>query len=137
LKSTEYAGHILVEQTWQPSAASVSAADASRGAQLFHAYCATCHEPDGPTRQMWRTSFRRLPPDLQTAPGSYLPAGDSKEQRLIRLAQIVKFGIPGTDMPGHEYLPDREISSIAVWLNRNMVQPGQVASTHHLSEGNQ
>jgi cbb3-type cytochrome oxidase cytochrome c subunit len=136
-KSPEYAQHIQVEQSWQPSTASVSAADASEGEHLFHAYCATCHESAGLTRQAWRTSFRRLPPDLQTGPWSHLPTTDSKEQRLIRLVQIVKFGIPGTDMPGHEYLPDRDISSIALWLNRSMIQPGQLASTHNLSRGNQ
>ncbi|HTM17020.1 MAG TPA: hypothetical protein VL135_08955, partial [Terracidiphilus sp.] len=33
-----------------------------------------------------------------------------------KLAQIAKFGILGTDMPGHEYLNDQQIASVALWL---------------------
>lgn len=137
LKSPEYAQHILAEQVWQPSVASASAADAGEGAHLYHAYCATCHQPDGTTRQTWRSSFTRLPPNLQTGPWSHLPVTDTYQEREIRLARIVKFGIPETDMPGHEYLPDQEISSIALWLNRSMVQSGQLPNPPTFSGENQ
>ena len=46
-------------------------------------------------------------------------------QRLIRLEQIAKFGIPGTDMPGHEYLSDRDIASISLWLSQVIAQSNQ------------
>jgi cytochrome c oxidase cbb3-type subunit 2 len=42
---------------------------------------------------------------------------------MNRIAQITKFGIAGTDMPGHEYLPDEEIASISLWLSQNIAQP--------------
>jgi hypothetical protein len=32
-------------------------------------------------------------------------------------------------MPGHEYLSDKEISSISLWLNESMVLPHHVVST--------
>jgi len=72
---------------------------------------------------------------LQTGPWARLSA-DSTEGRLIQLEQIIKFGIPETDMPGHEYLSDRNISSIARWLNKRMIQPNQIPSSHDPSGEN-
>jgi len=131
LKSQDYARHIDLEQAWQPSAAEASAADSGEGAALFSTYCATCHEGNGATRLRWRTGFKRLPPDLRTGPWIHVQTAASSRERSLQLARIVKFGIPGTDMPGHEYLSDRSICSISLWLNRSMVSPGQFASTQN------
>lgn len=30
-------------------------------------------------------------------------------------ARIVKFGLPLTDVPGHEYLADRDVASLSLW----------------------
>ena len=43
----------------------------------------------------------------------------------LRIARIAKFGIPGTDMPGHEWLGDRQIASISLWLAQSMAQTEQ------------
>jgi cbb3-type cytochrome c oxidase subunit II len=120
LKSPDYDKHIQSEQTWQPTAVTSSTND---GQQLFASYCSTCHEASGTTRILWQNDFKRLPPNLQTGPWSYLPAPVSDAQRVLPLERIVKFGIPGTDMPGHEYLSDQNVSAIALWLNRSIVQP--------------
>jgi cytochrome c oxidase cbb3-type subunit 2 len=42
---------------------------------------------------------------------------------MDRLARIAKFGIPGTDMPGHEYLSDEEIASLSLRLTQIIAQP--------------
>jgi len=47
-------------------------------------------------------------------------ASAPESETAKRIAEIVKFGIPGTDMPGHEYLPDQQISSIGMWVAQNM-----------------
>jgi len=70
------------------------------GAGLFQNDCATCHAANGHTRSRWQVDFQRLPPDLFTGPYLHLPASDTAAQRGLRLACIVRFGIPGTDMPG-------------------------------------
>jgi hypothetical protein len=47
-------------------------------------------------------------------------------QQDSKLAQIAKLGMPGTDMPGHEYLSDTQIDSVAGWLklpNRDVPHP--------------
>jgi len=115
--------HLITETNWHPTASAVASANAGEGERAFKHFCATCHEAGGNTR--WEARFKRLPPDLAAGPYLHLPPAENDAQRRDRLARIVKFGIPGTDMPGHEYLPDNETSSIALWLSRTMRQPGQ------------
>jgi cytochrome c oxidase cbb3-type subunit 2 len=99
------------EETWTPSNAARAEANSGDGERLFHFYCATCHTSGGLTLKRWQTSFRRRPPDLRTGPFLH---------RREPVAKIVKFGISGTDMPGHEYLPDTDIASVSLWLTQSM-----------------
>lgn len=108
--------HMLEEEAWGPSDAATANANANEGERLFHQYCATCHADAGPTRSRWQSSFRRLPPNLAHGPFLHLPAVRSTSERMVRLQRIVKFGIPGTDMPGHEYLPDQETAAVSFWI---------------------
>lgn len=126
LRSASTVEHQAEEVSWQPAASAQKQAESTAGRQLYLRFCFTCHNAQGHTRQAWKTSFRQLPVDL-TANASlrYLPASDSPSIRRVRLAQIAKFGIPGTDMPGHEYLPDKDIASISLWLSDNLRQPIQ------------
>jgi cytochrome c oxidase cbb3-type subunit 2 len=117
--------HILEERVWQPSADAAREADLALGERLFQRDCATCHSKSGRTRQTWQASFKRVPPDLAVGPYFYLPPAGPEALRTKRLSQIAKFGIPGTDMPGHEYLSDRQIASITLWLSRVIAQSSQ------------
>ena len=131
LKSPHYSEHIAMEQSWRPSQDKLAAANSEGGAYLYGAYCATCHEPAGATRSAWRSQFKCLPPNLLTGPWVYVPASDVRQDRTLRLARIIKFGIPGTDMPGHEYLSDKDVTSIALWLNQNIIQSQQLTSVQN------
>ncbi len=111
--------HIAAEEKWRPA---TTEADAADGERLFRRYCDTCHGSSGHTRVTWRDSFKRLPPNLSAGPFFYLPPEGEPDLRFERLAQIARFGIPGTDMPGHEYLTGRQSASIALWLLQNMPQ---------------
>ena len=124
LKSPAYDTHIQAEQTWRPID---STPNAEEGAALFATYCSTCHDAAGATQLRWGKSFLRQPPNLRNGPWLYLNASGSNEQRKLRLAQITKFGIPGTDMPGHEYLSDHDVSSIALRLSQTIDQPHTLA----------
>lgn len=125
LHGADTAQHPAEERLWQPSPASVVAADVAEGERLYRRECATCHSADGRTRQAWQSSFKQLPVDFAAGPYSLLPASDSQQQRLARIAQIAKFGISGTDMPGHEYLADRDIAFISLWLSQVIAQSHQ------------
>jgi cbb3-type cytochrome c oxidase subunit II len=110
-------------RSWLPSATATAEANAGDGEQLFRERCATCHTSGGATRMLWRASFERLPPDLKAGPFLHLRAVESAAGMRDLLAKIVKFGIRGTDMPGHEYYPDRDIASISLWLEQNIARP--------------
>ena len=115
--------HQVAERLWHPAFGVVAKADVSEGEHLFRLYCATCHSADGRTRQVWKPGFKRLPPDLALGPFFYLPPSGPVAQRMDHLAEITKFGIPGTDMPGHEYLSDKDIASMSLWLSQLATQP--------------
>jgi cytochrome c oxidase cbb3-type subunit 2 len=115
--------HRIEEEKWHPASDAVAAANDRDGERLFHRYCASCHDAGGQTR--WADGFKRLPPDLTVGPYLHLPLSDDLAQRRNRLARIVKFGIDGTDMPGHEYLPDTDIASISLWLSQQIRLPSQ------------
>jgi len=79
---------------------------------LFTRNCAPCHgrsgRGDGPYAHHWQ----RPATDLARAPFRFVR--DRPDDPTI--ARAIKFGIPGTDMPGHETLTDREISGLARYI---------------------
>ena len=125
LRAGDTERQLAEQKLWHPAARAVSEASATDGEQLYRRDCANCHSADGPVRREWQSSFKRLPAYFARGPYSHLPASDSQEQRMIRLEQITKFGMPGTDMPGHEYLSDRDIVSISLWLSHVIAQSEQ------------
>jgi hypothetical protein len=113
LKTTPSRAHLYeVLSTWKPDATAMNTVDPARGESLFEEHCATCHVPAGISRSRWGGSFRRLPPIFGTAQLLHVAPQDT-----LRIARIIKYGIPGTDMPGHEYLPDSQIAALAAWVS--------------------
>jgi cytochrome c oxidase cbb3-type subunit 2 len=122
LQGNDTEQHLDREKQWQPSASSIAQANEYHGEGLYRRDCSTCHNTNGATRRVWQSSFQHLPVELPYGPYAYFSPSDSEQQRFTRLAQIAKFGIPGTDMPGHEYLSDRDIDSISLWLTQAIAQ---------------
>jgi mono/diheme cytochrome c family protein len=116
LKGANLNERLDAEGAWHLSADATALSTAGEGAALFRAHCVTCHSTNGLTRQAWLKTFKRLPPNLTEGPYLRLPNSDSPAQRIDRIARIAKFGLPGTDMPGHEFLSDRDIASISLWV---------------------
>ncbi len=79
--------------------------------QLYTGSCAPCHGqfggPKGPLNNQLSVPAR----DLQKDMFKY-----TKEDDVQGLARIVKFGIPGTSMPGHEYFSSEEILGIVYYI---------------------
>jgi cbb3-type cytochrome c oxidase subunit II len=104
------------QSQWQPDAAAWAAASSAQGAVLYQQHCATCHEGGGAARLRWFSGSARLPADLrESTVAAQLPSRD-------RLARIIRFGTAGTSMPGHEYLNDLQIASLAQWLEQRPPQ---------------
>ena len=123
LRGPETPQHIAAEGQWRLSASAVAEANPVDGERLYNRDCASCHSLVGQTRIEWQSSFKKLPSDLVAGPLTRISLSDSVSSRFDRIALIAKYGIPGTDMPGHEYLSDRDIASISLWLSQHLAQP--------------
>ena len=83
------------------------------GAPLFSRHCVACHGPVGHGDGKLATRFVKSPADLDRGPFIWTPAGPDLESRLAR---VIKFGIAGTDMPGHETLTDAQTVALARYV---------------------
>ena len=116
LKSPDATAHLHTMLTsWSPDSTLPQARE-NDGAMLFQQHCATCHVAGGQVRTEWAGSFRHMPPNLFDEALPLLPRELPAPQQTLDLERIMKFGVPGTDMPGHEYLPDTQIAALSHWL---------------------
>jgi cbb3-type cytochrome c oxidase subunit II len=129
LHTGDVIAHHVQEQTWKPSPTALMRANAAEGAAIYRTFCSTCHDAGGATRQKWAASFTRVPADLKTGPFRYVRDGDANA-RAQQIAHIAKFGIAGTDMPGHEYLDDEQIASVSLWLANASAQTSSHAQVN-------
>jgi cytochrome c oxidase cbb3-type subunit 2 len=83
--------------------------DLPDGGRLFERHCAVCHGGDGGGFGYFAGRLERQPANLVVGP--FVWSADEES-----LPRIIKFGIPGTDMPGHETMTDGEVISLAEWL---------------------
>jgi mono/diheme cytochrome c family protein len=96
---------------WTP--ANVREPSAADGAGLFARWCVTCHGTAGRGDGRLATDLSKKPADLAKGPFNWT-AGP--EQTTLRIARIIKFGLPGTDMPGHEPLTDQQAADLAEYV---------------------
>jgi cbb3-type cytochrome oxidase cytochrome c subunit len=113
LSSLNTPGHWRTVADWQPSDYAITEAQSIDGRVLFSEHCATCHAFDGAARGKWLASFHSLPPDLVRGSMRHAAAYSPPAQFRTDIARMAKFGLKGTDMPGHEYLPDEQVVAIA------------------------
>lgn len=93
-------------EKWQPSP-SAKKADAEH---LFANHCAACHGCDG--RGDGKLASRLIRPPTNLVDGPYLWAAGEGKDAWQRVARTIKFGLPGTDMPGHEVFDDAMIRAL-------------------------
>jgi cytochrome c553 len=94
--------------SWTP--ADRAALAATESAKLFQRLCAPCHGETGNGRGPLVAKLSVRPPNWATDAWRHVPPGADAETRL---AQIIKFGLPGLPMAGHEYLSDPEVVGLA------------------------
>ena len=92
---------------WLPSSAT-SAKSAERGDYLFTTYCASCHGEQGRGDGVLAGLWVKPPANLIDSPFAFTSVDDGG----VMLARVIKFGIPGTDMPGHELLSDSDVKTL-------------------------
>lgn len=93
---------------WRPGSA--RPAEPARAERLYGIFCAGCHgsgaRGDGPLA----TTLSVRPPDFGADPWRRTKGS------LEEVARIVKFGLAGSPMAGHEYLEDAEVLSLVRYV---------------------
>jgi cytochrome c oxidase cbb3-type subunit 2 len=94
-----------------------------RGARLFTAWCAACHGPAGRGDGPLAPQLSVRPPDWATEPWRRVPADTPPADVDATLARIIKFGLPGSPMAGHEYFADADAVALARVVRSLHVSP--------------
>jgi cytochrome c oxidase cbb3-type subunit 2 len=87
---------------WKPASISTPSKD---GVKLFSNHCASCHGAQGRGDGPLAGQLSRPPTNLVNGPFV-------RSSEPLELARIIKFGIVGSDMAGHETLPDEDVNAL-------------------------
>lgn len=90
---------------WLPAVSS----NREDGKSLFSTQCTACHGAGRLGNGPLSLEFGRKPANLVAGPFAWTPEGPDLK---LRVARVIKFGLPGTDMPGHEALTDSQIMAV-------------------------
>jgi cytochrome c oxidase cbb3-type subunit 2 len=90
---------------WKPAGSGIS----NEGPALFSRHCAVCHGADGHGDGPMAGKFQRPPANLVKGPLVWTTPGADLE---LRIARAIKFGITGSDMPGHETFTDDQVNAL-------------------------
>lgn len=101
----------VLQDQWHPSAAVPQPREEQ--ARLFAALCVSCHGPAGRGDGPLARQLSAPPPDFTQ--GWRRLSSDEADFEL-KLMRLIKFGLPGTPMAGHEYLRDRDVLSLAAYV---------------------
>jgi mono/diheme cytochrome c family protein len=100
---------------WRPEAVAATTMSENppprTGRELFAQWCAACHGAAGRGDGALATRLSVRPPDWWREPWRRIARDEPDVQAA--LARIIKFGLPGSPMAGHEYFSDAEIVSLA------------------------
>jgi len=98
--------------SWQPSPVTTT----DDGARLFLRHCVACHGVEGRGDGVLSKRFVRPPANLVKGP--FLWTTGNTEEQFLKIARAIKFGIPGTDMPGHEVFTDSQVRALTAEVLR-------------------
>jgi cytochrome c oxidase cbb3-type subunit 2 len=91
----------------------IDASRPERGRELFALYCARCHGAEGRGDGPLAPALdRRAAIDLGDGSFALASFGPGIGTLDEGIARVVRFGMPGTSMPGHEWLSDRDVAAL-------------------------
>jgi cytochrome c oxidase cbb3-type subunit 2 len=96
-------------QAWELSR---PAGSPEAGRATFATYCTSCHGAGADGVNPWGLLPRYPAMNLRKGPWMFATAPDPDPQ----LARIVKFGLIGTPMPGHEWFSDQQVADVVAFL---------------------
>lgn len=96
---------------WRPDTR--TAISSTEAARRFQQLCAQCHGASGHGDGILATKLSYRPPDWSLTVWHQVPPDADTE---LALSRIIKFGIAGLPMAGHEYLPDSDVVGLARYV---------------------
>jgi len=99
-----------------PLAEPARPARAERGARVFARWCSSCHGPQGRGDGSAAADLRRPSMNLRKPSFWLISWGADAEPEQAAVERVVRFGISGTSMPGHEYLTDEQVADVATYV---------------------
>ena len=101
---------------WKPAKdVLVAAGDEPLARRTFIRLCASCHGLEARGDGMLASQLSVKPADLGRRPLRHVQANEA--DRVVALSRIIKFGVPGTPMAGHEYLDDSTVVKLARYVD--------------------
>lgn len=123
-RDTAPAHRALAETAEVPTRAGSVGSTTRGGKALFGRYCAPCHgeggRGDGPFAR--KILHDDPSPDaarvMDLTKGAFWAVSWSPRDRTLEaaIARSIRFGIPGTAMPGHEYLTDGQVADLTAYV---------------------
>jgi len=107
--SEDMGKRVMANQKWKVPDGEASS---GRGAGLFAGHCAACHGSEGKGDGKLASLWPRRPANLVKGPFPFTPAGEVNNG----LSRVIKFGILGMDMPGHETLSDSDLKALTDYV---------------------
>lgn len=104
---------------WEPSSME---GDRNNGARFYVRTCQQCHGAEGRGNGPMAREFSPQPANLVEQNYRFIPRQLSSEETQVELARVIKFGVLGSSMPGHEYLTDQQIVDLVVYVSGFSVQ---------------
>ncbi|MBV9127696.1 MAG: cbb3-type cytochrome c oxidase subunit II [Verrucomicrobia bacterium] len=105
-----------LRQRWEPPPGTNVISRLAQAAH-FRLNCSQCHGDrgtgDGPLAGQLGV---RRPRDLTRGEWQFMPSREKPAEQRLELARVIKFGVPGTSMPGHESLDDATILGLADYV---------------------
>ncbi|HEY0968046.1 MAG TPA: cbb3-type cytochrome c oxidase subunit II [Opitutaceae bacterium] len=97
-------------QAWSPAGPAIAP---DQAAGRFEQRCVSCHGVDGQGDGPVARQLAVAPPDFSRDPWRYVPPGADP---ALTVARIIRFGIPGSVMAGHDELSDAEVAGLARYV---------------------
>jgi MFS family permease len=114
LGADTFSERIKIINNWKPKSGTVPATTA-RAIELYSNLCASCHGLNGNGAGVLAKKINAKVAVLNS--GKLIRVNLNSPEAILELSRVIKFGIVGTTMPGHEYLSDQDVLGLAHYLN--------------------
>jgi len=98
-----------------PASGQTSNGNPVRGSALFSRNCAQCHGLHGHGDGQLLADAPTEPRDLLKSKWWFVSRGEN-EPEAEALARVIRYGLPGMTMPGHETWSSRDVEDVVAWV---------------------